>query len=817
MTGTSDKHEIFTDLTEALAMAFSVICVAVIVKDGDSPSHLIGDPETAQLLMTLDSVQATLADGLSRTEVPPPGTALEAAAFIAVEPLNIPHQESVATVVAFAGKHLDDCERAVALLHSLVTETLNELMFLRQTPFLAAAFAEIECGVTIADPNLEDTPLVYANAAFERMTGYSKAELLGRNCRFLQGDLQDQPSLRTIRNALARGTDCTAVVTNFRSNGESFENRLKLRPIRAHDGKISHIIGIQLDVTREHSALESLALQKRRYESLIETQSSYIWLMDADGELKSVPEKWLELAGLPPSSDPPELRAIRSVLTPEAAQAFHEGWSKALSNLTPFEVIYQLPAQTLSPRWFLDRITPVRDDENRLLEWIASSQEITELIRAEKEIERAAYEDRLTGLLSPEGFAQRLDEHLRARDLHPASPVVVVDIRALREINNTRGYDVGDEVLREVARRLTSELGPSALVARTGGDEFTVLAPLENQRTRRQLRKCMAAVFGVPFEIRGFSFNVEASFGYARIRSSAGDARKLMTDAALALHLSQLNPALTWSQYTKALERETRKTVELTTKLRHALEAEQLELYYQPQVDLESGRIISAESLLRWNHPEMGFIPPDQFIPLAEQSQLIGPIGDWVLRRACRDLKAWKDAGLGTCPVSINVSLIQFQLGSIPDTVRRALTDFNVAPEELTLEITESVFEQHGRALKQDLEALSAMGIRLSLDDFGTGYSSLGHLKDYQFNEIKIDKSFVSQLDEGDYAQAIVKATIFIAAALGADVVAEGIEASEHITTLRQLGCTKGQGYYFSRPVPEPIWHQLLINKKVLP
>ncbi|MDX1561244.1 MAG: PAS domain-containing protein, partial [Marinobacter sp.] len=280
MTETSDKHEIFTDLTEALAMACPVVCVAVILKDGEAPSHLVGDPEAAQLLMTLDSVQATLADGAPRTETPPPGTALEAAAFIAVEPLNLPHQESVATVIAFAGKHLGDCQRAVALLHSLVTETLNELMFLRQTPFLAAAFAEIECGVTIADPNLADTPLVYANAAFERMTGYSRAELLGRNCRFLQGDLQDQPGLRTIRNALARGTDCTAVVTNFRSNGESFENRLKLRPIRGHDGTISYIIGIQLDVSREHSALESLALQKRRYESLIETQSGYIWLMD---------------------------------------------------------------------------------------------------------------------------------------------------------------------------------------------------------------------------------------------------------------------------------------------------------------------------------------------------------------------------------------------------------------------------------------------------------------------------------------------------------------------------------------------------------
>ncbi len=815
MAGPPDYNDLFADLTEALAMACSVVCAAVIVKDGDSPSHFIGDPNAAQLLLMLASVQRTLADGIPRTEEPPFDTALAEAAFIAVELLSIPHQKAPATVIAFAGKHLSERDRAVTLLHSLTAETGNDLMRLRQSPFLAAALAEIECGVTIADPSLEDTPLIYANAAFERMTGYPRAEILGRNCRFLQGDLKEQPGLRIIRNALARGTDCTTVLTNFRRNGEPFESRIKLRTLRTHDGALSYIIGIQLDVTKEHSALESLARQKRRYESMIESQSGYIWLMNTDGELIDVPEKWLTLAGLSPSG-PPNLAEIRSALAPEAAEAFRDGWTEALKNVTPFQVIYQLPAQSQSPRWFLDRITPVFDDENKLIEWIGASQDITELKRAEMEVERTAYEDRLTGLLSSEGFAQRMDERLKGKDLHPASPVVVVDIKALREINNTQGYDVGDEVLREVARRLTAEIGERSLIARTGGDEFTLLAPLESQRTPRRLRECMAAVFDVPFEIRGFAFNVEASFGYARIRSSAGDARKLMTDAALALHQSQHDRAVNWTQYTKALEHQTRKTVEMTTKLRYALEADQLELHYQPQVDLASGRIVSAEALLRWKHPQEGFIPPDQFIPLAEKSQLIGPIGKWVLRRACQDLRAWRDAGLAVTPVSINLSLIEFQLGSVPNKVRQALTDYKVAPKELTLEITESVFEQHGQALKQDLEALSEMGVRLSLDDFGTGYSSLSHLKDYVFDEIKIDKSFVHQLDEGPYAQAIVKAVILIAAAIHADVVAEGIESTNQIATLRHLGCNKGQGFHYSHAVPEPIWRQMLSEQQVL-
>jgi len=262
---------------------------------------------------------------------------------IGIEPLSI-FADEPATVVAFTTRHSADLERAVALVNALATETASQLMLLRQAPFLASALAEVECGVTIADPNLEETPLIYINDAFTRMTGYTRAETLGRNCRFLQGHLQNQPGLQRIRSALARGVDCTTVLTNIRKNGEAFENRLRLRPIRASDGSISHIIGIQDDVTREQSALESLDLQKRRYESLIESGASYIWNMNAHGELQGVDPAWLVLAGLPPSGDAPDLATLRSVLEPETAEAFRQRWIEALQNIEPFEVVYQLPA-----------------------------------------------------------------------------------------------------------------------------------------------------------------------------------------------------------------------------------------------------------------------------------------------------------------------------------------------------------------------------------------------------------------------------------------------------------------------------------------
>lgn len=931
MTMEQRSHTLLSDLAEAVFQVFDVVCAAVIVEGHESPVDCAGDQNMGQRLVQLAAVRSALADALPRTEEPSGDGAMDEAAVLAVEPLGILPDEP-ATVLAFAMRHSADLDRAVALAHALVTETASQLRLLRQAPFLASALAEVECGVTVSNPNLEDSPLIYVNDAFTRLTGYTRAETLGRNCRFLQGHLRDQPGIPSIRSALARGVDCTTVLTNIRRNGEAFQNRLRLRPIRTSDGTISHVIGIQEDVTREQSALESLDLQKRRYESLIESGASYIWHMNAEGELQSVDPAWLALAGLPPTSETPDLASIRGALEPEAAATYHKRWVEALQTVEPFEVVYQLPAGSESPRWFQDRFTPVHDDDGHLLEWFGVSQEITalkdaeqdldriiqaaptgmlvvdrngtitlanaqasrlfghsvdeltgmavealvpeasrrkheqlrsaysatpsirrmgvnrevrglrkdgtefdaevglswfgnedqlrvvaaindntELNNAQKAVETAAYQDRLTGLLSREGFAWKLDERRSAGNLHPASLIVSIDIASLREINNAQGYDIGDQVLQEAGRRLAAEVGESNLLARPAGGEFLVLASVDRLNTPAVWRRRLEAVFNAPFEVSGFVLFINAAFGYLRIGSHmATDAQTLINNAELALRQSQQHLSVTWTQYTRDLERRTRTTVTTTRDLRQALERDELMLYYQPKVELASGSVVAAEALLRWQHADRGFIPPGDFIPLAEQSQLIGPIGEWVLRRACSDLRAWQDAGFDVRPVSVNVSLIQFQLGFIPDIVERALTDFWIDPHLLILEITESVFEAHGAGLREDLHTLSAMGVKLSLDDFGTGYSSLGHLKDYPFDEIKIDKSFVWQLDDGAYGRAIVKAVDAIAVAIGAQIVAEGVESAHHAEVLKELGCSLGQGFYYNRPLPESQWRQLL-------
>lgn len=931
MSAAARYQQLLRDIAEAFDTVFDAVCTAIIIKGHADPVHSVCARASARELLDHPEVAAALSDGAPRTLPPPDTGTLRDAALIGIEPLSTPPGDAPAVLV-FALRDPARTDHAVALAHALATETARELTLLQHAPFLAEALETVECGVTIADPTVADTPLIYVNEAFTRLTGYDRSEVLGRNCRFMQGGVPDAASTQAIRHAIERGIDFTTVITNVRRNGETFQNRLQLRPIRGADGQVSHVVGLQTDVTQEQTALASLDIEKRRHESLIRGLSSYTWIMDPGGAITHVDEAWLTMAGIRSSVGSPPLETIRQALGPDTAQRFRDAWQEALATTQPFEVIYPLPPDEADARWFQDRITPVFNNTGRLIEWFGVTQEITALRKAERNfyhviqnaptgmlmiredgvieyanqqaanlfdyridelqgqhvdwlvpvsvrhrhpqlrarflasptmrrmginrevravrrdgrefsaevglstfgdpserriiaaitdkselesayeaMERTARTDRVTGLLSRDGFVWKLDELRAAGVLHPASMIISVDITGLREINNTQGYEVGDSVLREAGQRLRETLGHDNRIARPGGGEFLAIVAVDRRDTPARWRRRLERVFEPPFHVNGFRLFISVAFGYARIGGHAHpDSETLMNNAELALRQSQRRPSVNWTQYTRALEAHTRSVVTTTRSLRLALERDEFALHYQPKIDLHSGQPVSAEALLRWQHPERGPVPPGEFIPLAEQSQLIGPIGDWVLRQACADLRRWQDAGLAAAPVSVNLSLMQFQLGSVPDRVAEALKAFNVRPEQLTLEITESVFEENCEALRADLQALSALGVKLSLDDFGVGYSSLAHLNDYPFDEIKIDKSFTSQLGISRYGEAIVTAVSAIATAINAQIVAEGIESLDHVTGLKALGCRIGQGFYFSHPLPAVAWQDWL-------
>jgi len=355
------------------------------------------------------------------------------------------------------------------------------------------------------------------------------------------------------------------------------------------------------------------------------------------------------------------------------------------------------------------------------------------------------------------------------------------------------------------------------LAGRIGGDEFVLFLLLQGGEEPEQRLATLNETFKEPFNLESSNIEITVYAGYTHLQNKKRTVEDLLREAELALFRHRSQPDLPWVAYTNELDDEAHQRIRLTRELREALARNQFELHFQPKVDLKHGKLLSCETLLRWNHPERGLQSPAVFIPIAEQSQLIGPIGDWVLREACRWLRAWRDEGLEIVRVAVNVSLVQFQVGDWVAKVREALAEFDVEPAGLTLEITESVFERESELLLEQIRALSKMGVRLSLDDFGTGYSSLLYLQKYPFDEIKIDQGFVCRLLEDPYSRNIVGTVMSLAGALSAEVVAEGIETAEIRDELLKMGCRSGQGFFYSMPLAAEDFRWLLEKRSQLP
>ena len=416
----------------------------------------------------------------------------------------------------------------------------------------------------------------------------------------------------------------------------------------------------------------------------------------------------------------------------------------------------------------------------------------------------AAERDALTGLLSAAGIQANARPRLR---LNPraAAPLLlmVIDIARLRDVNGLYGFALGDELLRQFARRLTAMSWGDPLLARMGGDRFAVLAPLAGNLDAANARaSATLESLARPFHLAGCEVAVAAHAGVALFPEHATGFDALMRAAELALETSR-RTGTPWRVYDPMLNRAAvaRKTME--KELRRALEEGELVLHFQPQVDLAAGRVLALEALLRWNHPGRGLVPPQSFIPIAEASGLIRPIGAWVLGEACRATRRWHDQGLEV-GISVNVAAAPLKHQDLPVTVAQALEASGLAPHWLELELTESMFVDPTQiAMHRAIQALAVMRVRLAIDDFGTGYSSLGYLKRLPVDKIKIDKSFVRELGRDDGDAAIVRSIVGLGQSFGKRVLAEGIETASQFRFLLAEGCHEGQGYHFARPMPE--------------
>jgi len=466
----------------------------------------------------------------------------------------------------------------------------------------------------------------------------------------------------------------------------------------------------------------------------------------------------------------------------------------------------------------------VREEETDEITVIGTAQDITERKQAERAIHQLAYYDSLTGLANRVLFKDRLSNALSyAERHHQHLATLFIDLDRFKIINDTLGHTVGDLLLTHVAERLSESVRqsdsvsrhadnePMHALARLGGDEFTILLtalpqPEDAGRVARRILESLAH----PFSIEGHEIFISASIGISIFPSDGSTVEALLKNADTAMYHAKEQGRNNCQYYSSGLNAAAAERLDLENELRRALEREEFVVFYQPKLNIHSRRILGAEALVRWKHPKRGLVPPGVFLNAAIDTGLIRSMDEWVLREACRQVKAWEKAGLPAISISANVSNSLFHGRTLPTTVADALRDSGLNPAQLELELTESIAMRDVEASVTMLEGLRTMGVRLSIDDFGTGYSSLSYLQRFPLSRLKIDQSFVRDLLTNENNVKITRAIIAMAHSLNLSVLAEGVETEGQLAKLREEGCDEVQGYLFSRPVCAEDFEKLL-------
>ena len=447
-------------------------------------------------------------------------------------------------------------------------------------------------------------------------------------------------------------------------------------------------------------------------------------------------------------------------------------------------------------------ISPLRDANDNITHFVSIGRDITDRINAQERLHRLKNLDPVTELPNRAFFRDRLRRAIaKATGTETAAAVLFLDIDRFKAVNDGFGHPAGDSVLQQISRRLRDTLRDGDVVARIGGDEFAVvLADVKREQVERVAQK-LAHAFDSTFEVDGKQIVLGVSIGAALFPDDGGDSESLMKGADAALHRAKEEGGNSYRFFTAEMSDGLRRRIETEIGLRRALQRQEFVLHYQPQVDVNTGRVAAFEALLRWQHPDRGLIPPLEFIQTLEQSGLIVPVGEWVLRTACAQNRAWQQAGLSPVRMSVNVSARQFADGCLAGTVERVLAETGLAAEYLQLEITETSLMKNTADSQQTLTRFRDMGVHISIDDFGTGFSSMGYLKRFPLHSLKIDRSFVKDIHDDNEDAAIATAIISMAHALGLRVTAEGVETEAQRDFLARQGCDEIQGYLISPPV----------------
>lgn len=653
-----------------------------------------------------------------------------------------------------------------------------------------------------------DCRITFANRNLMQRINVPVAPIVGRRSHEIDWGETLRAEKHRYREALERvirtgEAETVEVLIGAPGSTEPRLHHIKMVAERDPDRKIKGALIFGRDITDRKRMEELLAAREREFRTLAENLPDIVMRFDREGRCSYLNHAYQRFTG---KEAAPLLGKIMFDMSGPStgSSTYQELIRKAIETGEESNVEWRLLGHDGIQRTFDTRLRPELDAEGNVTSLLAVARDITEVYEYRSKIHQLAYFDTLTGLANRARFNECISQALQdaARE-GSRTGVMMMDLDRFKTINDTLGHLVGDRLLCEVAQRLLISVRSGDTVARLGGDEFIIIAPrLQDSAEVLGIAKRMLAAVAAPVQLDGHEFVVQASVGIAVYPDHGETAEQITRYADGALYRAKDAGRNNVQFYTRDITDSAVERLRLEADLRCGISREELDVYYQPKIDLATGRIVGAEALLRWQHPELGWIPPSDFIGIAEETGLIVPLAEQVMRKACLVASRWNAHGEQARHIAVNLSPRQFYLSDLPTVVQQILSNTGCKPEWMELEITEGLLVADHAATLRTLTVLSQMGVRIAIDDFGTGYSALGYLTRFPISTLKIDRSFIQPSSGWKKGQVLVQAIIAMARGLELEVVAEGVETSELADWLADVGCHMGQGYLWSRAIP---------------
>jgi diguanylate cyclase (GGDEF)-like protein/PAS domain S-box-containing protein len=688
-------------------------------------------------------------------------------------------------------------------------EHLEEEVASRTAQLLAAsAQLKLQAGALNAASNSiliidRSGNIVWSNPAFSKSSGYSASEVLGKNQSWLSSGEQDNETFAQMWATITAGETWHGEIVNRRKNDGHYIEEVTVTPVSSQSGEITNFVAIKQDITARKLAEQSLSEAEEKYRTIFEDAVIGIFQIDAEGHPVSINRALAQMHGYDsPGEFMAEISDIPHQLcvNPERMSSlFREAQNTGIVQGAEIEVYRKDGAK----RWVIANMRVTRDSGGNIALCEGTIEDITERKVAEERVQFLAYYDALTGLPNRTLLEDRVVNALSgARRRKEKIALLFLDLDRFKIVNDTLGHSVGDILLKEVAERLKRWVREQDTIARVGGDEFVIMMTgIQSAPDAAMAAERIVDLMTTKFSVRDHSLNVTCSIGISMFPEDGLDGETLLKHADAAMYSAKQKGPNNIEFFTEDLSIQMVERLNLESGLRLAIERQELYLVYQPQMDIATEKIVGVEALLRWKHPEMSLVPPDRFISVAENSGLIVPIGEWVLKTACAQARKWQDEGHPAMSIAVNVSAVQFRQDGFRDLIKRVLRETGLPPQYLELELTESLLLTNADVMFSVLQELNEMGLQLAIDDFGTGYSSLSYLKQFPVKKLKIDRSFIKNVALNASDAAITTAIIGMAKILGLKVIAEGVENEAQMSFLREHRCDEIQGYYFSKPI----------------